>query len=227
MAPLKHSTTWHLKVRCYMAPLKPVATWHPKVCCYTTPLKSIATQQYFYKITNYLQKSKYYFGNFYKKNSILFCNFYKKDQYYFGNFYKEPNTIWQLFTKSPILFWQLFTKAQYYFDNYLQKPNTILATLFWNLLKKRKKKKENPKLLGKKLFYQSPNAIWKKNYIMLKTQNYSLEKSYFDILIPQTHRKYKFLMTYYPYFKTISFTKFMLTILIFSIRNSNYNSPCI
>ena len=34
-------------------------------------------------------------------------------------------------------------------------------------------------------------------------------------------------MTYYPYFKTISSTKFMGTMLIFSIRNSNYNSPYI
>ena len=117
----KSPTKLSYKIRCYSASLKHITTWHLKVRCYTTPLKSIATQQYFYKITNYLQKSKYYFGNFYKKNSILFCNFYKKDQYNFGNFYNEPNTIWQLFTKSPIFFWQLFTKAQYYFGNYLQK----------------------------------------------------------------------------------------------------------
>ena len=34
-------------------------------------------------------------------------------------------------------------------------------------------------------------------------------------------------MTYYSYFKTIYSTKFMGTMLIFSIRNSNYKSPCI
>ena len=34
-------------------------------------------------------------------------------------------------------------------------------------------------------------------------------------------------MTYYPYFKTMSSTKFMGTMLISSIRNSNYKSPCI
>ena len=33
---------------------------------------------------------------------------------------------------------------------------------------------------------------------MLKTQNYSLAKTYFDIRNPQTHGKYKLLMTYYP-----------------------------
>ena len=122
-------------------------------------------------------------------------------QYFSQNF--------KLFTKAQILFRQLFTKSQYCFGNYLQKPNAILATiykkpnttlatLFWHLLSKRKEKKKNPKLLGKQLFYQSPNVIRQKNYIMLKTQNYSLAKTYFDIQNPQTYGKYKLLMTYYP-----------------------------
>ena len=129
----------------------------------------------FHKISNCLQKPKYYLGNYLQNPNIILATIYK-----------SPMLFWQLFTKSPILLWQL------YFGIFYQKE----------------KKKKNPKLLGKQLFYQSPNVIRQKNYIMLKTQNYSLEKSYFDILIPQTHRKYKFLMTYYPYFKTISFTKF-------------------
>ena len=83
---------------------------------------------------------------------------------------------WQLFTKSPILLWQL------YFGIFYQKE----------------KKKKNPKLLGKQLFYQSPNVIRQKNYIMLKTKIYSLAKTYFDIQNPQTYGKYKLLMTYYP-----------------------------
>ena len=143
---------------------------------------------------------------FYK---ILNC--LQKLKYYFGNYLQKPNII---------------------LANIYKKPNTLLVTLVWHLLYKKKKlkkikKKKTPKLLGKKLFYQSLNVIWKKNYIMQKTQNYSLAKTYFDILNPQTHGKYKFLMTYYPHFKTISFTKFIATMLIFSIRNSNYKSPCI
>ena len=137
------------KTYCYTAPLKHITTWHPKFHCYTAPLKPVATQQYFYKITNYLQKPKYYFGNFYKKAQYYFGNFYKKGQYYFGNFYKEPNTIWQLFKKkpniilatiykSPILFWQLFTKD--------------LILLWQHFIK-------TPKLLGKQLFNQIPNII--------------------------------------------------------------------
>ena len=66
-----------------------------------------------------------------------------------------------------------------------------------------------------------------KNYIMLKDQNYSLAKTYFDILNILTHGKHKLLMTYYPYFKTIYSTKFMGTMLISSIRNYNYKSQCI
>ena len=103
-------------------------------------------------------------------------------QYFSQNF--------KLFTKAQILFRQLFTKSQYYFGNYLQKSNAILATIYkkpkllWQLyfgIFYKKEKKKNPKLLGKQLFYQSPNVIWQKNYIMLKTQNYSLAKTYFDI----------------------------------------------
>ena len=134
---------------------------------------------------------------------------------------------WQLLPqkKNLILFWQ------HYFGNFYpkkkKKPNAILATLtkspvlFWQLLSK------NLNLLDKQLFYQSPNIIWQKNYVTLKAQNYSLAKAYFDILNSLTHGKHKLLMTYYPYFKTISSTKFMGTMLIFSIRNSNYKSPYI
>ena len=106
---------------------------------------------------------------------------------------------WQLSQKNPVLFWQL----------------------------EKNKKIKNLNLLGKQLFYQSPNIIWQKNYITLKAQNYSLAKAYFDILNSLAHGKHKLLMTYYPYFETISSTKFMGTMLIFSIRNSNYKSPYI
>ena len=50
---------------------------------------------------------------------------------------------------------------------------------------------------------------------------------YIDILNSLTHGKHKLFMTYYPYFKTMSSTKFMGTMLISSIRKSNYKSLCI
>ena len=86
---------------------KSIATWHPKARCYTTPLKPVATWQYFfYKISNYLQKPKYYFGNYLQK----------------------PNIILAITYKSPILSWQLFTKAQILFGKIItlcSKPKTI------------------------------------------------------------------------------------------------------
>ena len=70
------------KARCYMALLKPVATQHPKPRCYMallqSPLlhdtltKSVATRQYFYKISNYLQKPKYYIGPYLQKPKYYF-----------------------------------------------------------------------------------------------------------------------------------------------------------
>ena len=66
---------------------------------------------------------------------------------------------------------------------------------------------------------------------MLKAQNSPLATTYFDILNflanMLTHGKHKLFMTYHPSLKTISSTKFMRTMLIFSIRNCNYKSPCI
>ena len=148
-------------------------------------------------------------GNIFTKSQTS----YKKPKYYFGNylqnaqilfwklFTKSPNTILATFYKSSILFQQLFTKAQYYFGNYLQKPNNILATI-----------------------YKSPNIIWQNNYIMLKAQNYSLVKTYFHKLKSLTHGKHKLLMIYYSSFKA---TKFMGTMPIFFVINSNYKSPYI
>ena len=59
---------------------------------------------------------------------------------------------------------------------------------------------------------------------MLPRPKYYLAKTYFDILNSLTHGKHKLPMTYYPYFKTMSSTKFMGTMLISSIRNSNYKA---
>ena len=115
--------------------------------------------------------------------------------------YKKPKYYLATFYKSSILFWQLFTKAHCYFSNYLQKPNIILATI-----------------------YKSPNINWQNNYIMLKTQNYSLLKTYFHKLKSLTHGKHKLLMIYYSSFKA---TKFMRNMPIFSVIKSNYKSPCI
>ena len=87
---------------------------------------------------------------------------------------------------------------------------------------------KNPKPLDKQLFYQNPNIVWQKNYIMLKSHNYSLAKTYVNILNSLTNGKHKFLMKYYPSFKTISSMRFMGIILIFfSINYFNYKSPCI
>ena len=109
--------------------------------------------------------------------------------------YKKPKYYFgNYFQKAQILFWQLLQKAQYYFGIFYQK---------------------NPKLLDKQLFYQRPIIIWQKNCIMLKAQNYSLAKTYVDILNSLTHGKHKLLMKYYPSFKTISSTRFMGIILIF------------
>ena len=49
---------------------------------------------------------------------------------------------------------------------------------------------------------------------MLKAQNYSLAKTYFDILNSLTHGKHKLPITHYPYFKTRYSSKFMGTMLI-------------
>ena len=106
---------------------------------------------------------------------------------------------WQLLQKAQTLFWQLLQKAQYYVGP---------MSLWQHFIK-------NPKLLDKQLFYQSPIIIWQKNCIMLKAQNYSLAKTYVDILNSLTHGKHKLLMKYYPSFKTISSTRFMGIILIF------------
>ena len=118
-------------------------------------------------------------------NTIL-ATIYKKPKYYFGNFLQKPNIILATIYKSPILFWQLFTKD--------------LILLWQHFIK-------TPKLLGKQLFYQSPDIIWQKNYIMLKTQNYSLEKSYFDILNSLTHRKHKITYDILPIFQNNLFYK--------------------
>ena len=136
------------KACCYTALLKLVAIQHLKAHCYTTLLQSLLLHgNIFHKISNCLQKPKYYLGNYLQNPNIILATIYK----------------------SRMLFWQLFTKNPNYFGNF------ILASSI------KKKRKKNPKLLGKQLFYQSPNVIWQKNYIMLKTQNYSLAKTYFDI----------------------------------------------
>ena len=88
---------------------------------------------------NYLQKTQILFWQLLQKYNIILATIYKKPKYYFGNILQKPNIILATFTKSPILFWHLL-----------------------------KKKKKNPKLLDKQLFYQGPNIIWQKNYIMLK-----------------------------------------------------------
>ena len=62
---------------------------------------------------------------------------------------------------------------------------------------------------------------------MLKAQNFSLAKTYFHILKSQTHWKHKLLMIYYSSFKATFSTKFMRTMLIFFIINTNYKSSCI
>ena len=110
---------------------------------------------------------------------------------------------WQLFTKnSNLILATIYKKPKYYFGNYFQKAQI----LFWQLLQKAQYYfgifyQENPKLLDKQLFYQSPNIIWQKNYIMIEVQNYSLEKTYFDILNSLTHGKHKLLMTLLPIFQ--------------------------
>ena len=117
-------------------------------------LKPIATQQYFYKISNYLQKLQILFSQLFTKNpnTILaiiykkpkikaqyyFGNYLQKAQYYFDNSYKKLNIILTTFTKSPILFCQLLQKAQYYFDNFILASSIYIYN-----------KKINPKLLGK------------------------------------------------------------------------------
>ena len=142
------------------------------------------------------------------KPNIILATLYKKPKYYFGNFYKKVQILfWQLLQKAQYYFGNVIQKTQCYFGNFYKKPNTILAPftksliLFWQFLSK------NPKLLGKQSFYQNPNIIWQKNYIMLKAQNYSLVKTYFDTLNSLTHGKHKLLMTYNPSFKLLQLQK--------------------
>ena len=122
------------------------------------------------------KKHKYYFGNYLQKAQYNFGNSYKKPNIILATFTKKSNIILETFIKSPILFWQLYFGIFY-------------------------KKQKNPKLLDKQLFYQSPNIIWQKNYIMLEAQYYSLAKTYFDILNSLTHGKHKLLMTLLPIFQ--------------------------
>ena len=115
----------HPKARCYTVPLKFVVIWHPKACCYTTLLQSLLRHgNIFYKISNCLQKPKYYFGNYLQKpNTILVT------------IYKSPNTILATIYKTQYYFGNYLQKAQYYFGNF------ILAS---SKKKKKKKKKKKP-----------------------------------------------------------------------------------
>ena len=115
-SPLLHDTS---KVRCYTATLK--------THCYMALLqssllhgtlnKSVATRQYFYKISNYLQKAQIIFWHPFTKTQILFWHlFTKNSNNILTLIYKIPNTILAPIYESLILYWQLFTKAQYYFS---------------------------------------------------------------------------------------------------------------
>ena len=108
--------------------------------------------------------------------------------------------------KNPILFWYLFTKGS----------NIILAP---SINKKLKNKKKNYWANN----YSTKAQILFGKRIIFKAQNYFLAKTYFDILNFLTHGKHKLLMTYYPYFKTISSKKNgNYPFFFFFKRNSNY-----
>ena len=125
---------------------------------------------------------------------------------------QHPKARWYTtLLQSQLLHVNIFHKFSKHFTKSL---NTILTTFTKGPILFCQHFIKNPKLLGKQLFYQSPKLFFGK-------------KKYFDILNSLTRGKHKLLMTYYPYFKIIYSTKFMGTMLIFSIRNSNYKSPCI
>ena len=86
------------KACCYTALLKLVAIRHLKAHCYTTLLQSLLLHgNIFHKISNCLQKPKYYLGNYLQNPNIILATIYK----------------------SRMLFWQLFTKNPNYFGNFI------------------------------------------------------------------------------------------------------------
>ena len=82
------------KACCYTTLLKLVAIRHLKAHCYTTLLQSLLLHgNIFYKISNCLQKPKYYLGNYLQNPNIILATIYKKPkllwQLYFGIFYQK------------------------------------------------------------------------------------------------------------------------------------------
>ena len=105
--------------------------------------KSVATRQYFYKISNYLQKAQIIFWHLFTKAQILFWHLFTKAEYYIGNYLQKPNIILKSFIKKPKTIGQtiILLKPKYYLAKIItlcSKPKTqnySLAKTYFHILK--------------------------------------------------------------------------------------------
>ena len=157
------------KACCYTALLKLVAIRHLKAHCYTTLLQSLLLHgNIFHKISNCLQKPKYYLGNYLQNPNIILATIYKSRMLFWQLFTKNPNYFGNFILASSIKkkrkkiqnYWanNYFTKAQMLFGKRIilcLKPKTILWQKHILIYK-------IPKLMG------SINCLWHITHLVRK-----------------------------------------------------------